>query len=64
MPYEKLKEICGFPENKDKQILRDGISFENLDKIAYSMSDNAFATIMRKEYDKVFNSNKGLGIVS
>lgn len=58
-PYEKLKEICSLAENKDKKILRDGVTFENLDRIAYNKSDNEFASLMRKEQYKVFNSNKG-----
>ena len=62
-PYEKLKQICNRPENKDKQILRDGISFEDLDKIAYAVSDNAFAEIVRKEQERIYNINKNLGIV-
>jgi len=60
MPYEKLKEICNQPENKNKQILRDKISFDNLDKIAYKMSDNDFASLMRKEQNKVFKFNESL----
>ena len=62
-PYEKLKEICSRPENKGKKILRDGITFEKLDKIAYAMSDNAFAKLMRKEQERIHNINKDLGIV-
>ena len=61
-PYEKLKEICNRPENKDKKILRDDMTFEKLDKIAYAMSDNAFAKLMRKEQERIHNINKDLGI--
>lgn len=62
-PYEKLKQICNRPENKDKQILREGVSFENLDKIAYAMSDNTFAEVVRKEQERLHKINKDLGIV-
>lgn len=61
MPYEKLKEICNQPENKNKRILRENISFDNLDNIAYKMSDNDFAFLMRKEQNKVFKFNESLG---
>lgn len=49
-PYEKLKLI----ENTE-QYLKDGISFVELDKIAYAESDNSFADKMKKEKEKVFN---------
>jgi len=61
-PYEKLKEVCSLTKNQDKEILRDGVSFDNLDKIAYKMSDNEFACLMRKEQNKVFNLNESLGL--
>lgn len=48
-PYEALKQITGA-----KKFLKSGITFENLDKIAYSQSDNEFATIMRQEEQKLF----------
>ena len=48
-PYEALKQIVGA-----KKFLKPGISFENLDKIAYSQSDNEFAAIMREEERKLF----------
>ena len=42
-PYEKLKSL----ENA-KQYLKDGITFAQLDKLAYEMSDKQFATKMTK----------------
>ena len=49
VPYEKLKSLplAG-------KYLKPGITFENLDTIAYSHSDNEFATIMRGEERKLF----------
>lgn len=49
MPYEFLKELP-----KAQTYLRKGITFEQMDKIAYSQSDNEFATIMREEERKLF----------
>ena len=49
VPYEHLK---GMPSVRT--YLRSGITFEGLDKIAYSSSDNEFATIMREEERKLF----------
>lgn len=48
-PYEKLKSL---PDAE--KYLKKGITFEQLDKIAYSYSDNEFAKIMREEQDKLF----------
>lgn len=48
-PYEALKQIVGA-----NNFLKTGISFEKLDSIAYSHSDNEFARIMRREEDKLF----------
>lgn len=54
IPYEKLKEISKL---KRKNFLKPGLSFEQLDKIAYQYSDNEFAQILRKQesilYDKI-----------
>ncbi len=49
VPYEFLKSLPNA-----KSYLKPGVSFENLDKIAYSHSDNKFATIMREEEQKLF----------
>ena len=49
VPYEFLKNL---PESE--KYLKPGISFENLDGIAYFHSDNEFATIMREEERKLF----------
>ena len=48
-PYEKLKTI----PNKEKY-LKDKIDFDELDKIAYSESDNQFAEKMIKAKRKMF----------
>lgn len=48
-PYERLKSL---PDAE--KYLKKGITFEQLDKIAYSYSDNEFAKIMREEQDKLF----------
>lgn len=42
-PYEKLKSLPNA-----EQYLKEGISFEQLDKIAYEKSDNQFAEEMKK----------------
>lgn len=49
-PYEFLKSLP-----KSKTFLKPGVTFEQLDKIAYSHSDNEFATIMREEERKLFH---------
>jgi hypothetical protein len=49
-PYEALKRITG-----SKNFLKPGQSFENLDIIAYSHSDNEWAEKMREEERKLFN---------
>jgi transposase InsO family protein len=48
-PYEKLKSL----ENPE-QYLKDGISFESLDKIAYAQSDNDFGKMMMKAKEELF----------
>ncbi len=48
-PYDKLKNL----ENA-KQYLKEGITFEKLDKIAYAEDDNQSAEIVRRERDKLF----------
>ena len=52
-PYEKLKSI----ENA-KSYLRDGITFEMLDVIAYEKSDNEYAALMQEEKAKLFKNFK------
>lgn len=49
IPYEHLK---GLPNAG--RYLQKGITFEQLDRIAYSHSDNEFAMIMREEERKLF----------
>lgn len=49
IPYEALKTITGA-----NNFLKPGQTFENLDKIAYSHSDNEFAKMMREEEHKLF----------
>jgi hypothetical protein len=57
VPYEVLKQI----PNADK-FLKPKITFKKLDKIAYQMSDNDFAKIMRQQetklFDKIETANK------
>jgi len=53
-PYEKLKEIS---KEQDIDFLNSGVSFEDLDKIAYNMSDNDFAVLMRKQQNELFDIN-------
>jgi len=49
IPYEALKQIVGA-----RKFLKQGKTFQELDKIAYSYSDNEFAIIMREEERKLF----------
>jgi len=53
-PYEKLKEVS-FQQKKN--FLKPGITFEQLDKIAYSHSDNEFGKIMREKQNELFRKN-------
>lgn len=48
-PYEKLKSL----ENA-KQHLKEGITFENLDEIAYAYDDNEFAEKLQKAREELF----------
>jgi len=49
VPYEKLKSLPNA-----RKYLNPGTTFPDLDIIAYSHSDNEFATIMREEERKLF----------
>ena len=53
-PYEKLKSIS---KEKKTSFLKPEFSFEEMDKIAYNMSDNEFATLMRKQQYRLFDIN-------
>lgn len=53
-PYEKLKEIS---DEQHKNFLNPNFSFESLDKIAYYISDNEFAVLMRKQQNELFDIN-------
>ena len=53
IPYQKLKSI---PEAR--QYLRDGITFEALDKIAHEKSDNECAALMQKAKQELFKTFK------
>jgi len=53
-PYEKLKEVV---KQQNRNFLKQGITFADLDKIAYSQSDNEFAKIMREKQNELFNKN-------
>ena len=48
-PYERFKSLTGA-----EKYLKDGITFNELDKIAYAESDNEFAEKMQKEKRKLF----------
>lgn len=48
-PYEHLKSL---PEAE--KYLQKGVTFKQLDQLAYTHSDNEFATIMREEERKLF----------
>lgn len=50
IPYEKFKSL-----KNAKQFLKEGITFECLDNLAYSKSDNDFGEEMQKEKDKLFH---------
>lgn len=52
VPYERLKNM----ENAE-QYLKEGVSFADLDKIAYAKSDNEFAEEMQKEKSKLTKSH-------
>jgi hypothetical protein len=49
IPYEFLKDLPNA-----KKYLKPGITFDSLDKIAYSHSDNEFAKLLREEERKLF----------
>lgn len=53
-PYEKLKEVTA---SLQENCLKPEVTFEQLDKIAYTMSDNDFAKEMRKQQDALFDVN-------
>jgi transposase InsO family protein len=53
-PYEKLKSLPNA-----KNYLKPGVTFEQLDKIAYAESDNDFAQKMQTAKDKLFENFKG-----
>lgn len=53
-PYEKLKEIS---KQKKKIFLKDGITFDSLDTIAYRESDNDFVSKMRNQQYQLFDAN-------
>lgn len=48
IPYEKLKNLLNA-----KQYLKPGLTFEDLNKIAYTESDTEFAEKMKKEKEKM-----------
>lgn len=53
-PYEKLKEVS---KAQNKNFLKVGQSFEKLDTIAYKMSDNEFAKLVREKQNALFELN-------
>lgn len=58
VPYEKFKSL----ENAE-QYLKEGITFAQLDKIAYAKSDNEFAEEMKKAKEKLEKITKKLTII-
>ena len=58
VPYEKLKSL----ENAE-QYLKEGITFAQLDKIAYAKSDNDFAEEMQKAKEKLEKITKKTTII-
>jgi hypothetical protein len=54
IPYEKLKEVSKLKGKKRKNFLKKGVTFEQLDRIAYEFSDNEFAKILRKQESILF----------
>ena len=53
-PYEKLKEVS---KQQKKNFLKPGQTFKKLDIIAYQMSDNDFAEIMREKQRLLIKEN-------
>lgn len=53
-PYEKLKEVSAA---QNTSFLKSGQSFEKLDTIAYKMSDNDWAKIVREKQNELFELN-------
>jgi len=53
-PYEKLKSIS---EEKKTNFLKPEFTFEDMDMLAYNMSDNEFATLMRRQQYELFDIN-------
>lgn len=53
VPYEKLKEVS---KEKKRNFLKEEVTFEELDKIAYQHSDNEFAKLMRDAESRLFSS--------
>lgn len=52
VPYDKVKQIS---KQKNKNFLKEGITFEQLDNIGYEKSDNDFAAILRAQERYLFN---------
>jgi len=53
-PYEKLKSIS---KEKKTSFLKPKFTFEEMDTFAYNMSDNEYASLMRKQQYKLFDIN-------
>ena len=53
-PYEKLKSIS---KEKKTSFLKPTFTFEEMDTFAYNMSDNEYASLMRKQQYKLFDIN-------
>ena len=51
VPYEKLKQVS---QEQHTNFLKKRVTFAQLDKFAYQMSDNEFATLMREQERKLY----------
>lgn len=56
-PYEALKKLPGA-----EQYLKEGVTFEQLDKIAIAESDNECARLMQQEKNKLFRKVQSEGL--
>ncbi len=50
-PYEKLKSLP-----KSEKYLKDGVTFEIMDKIAYAITDNESADRLQKARQQLFKT--------
>ena len=50
-PYEKLKSL-----HNAQNYLKDGLSFEIMDRIAYAMTDNQSANLLKQGRKQLFKT--------